>query len=107
MCAIQPIDTREISDAWKFRHLVVENQSLPQVLDTLSRYRSGLIRYNRQELAHMNVSAVLPLDDIDKALYLLTRNFPIRTRSYTSWLTLVEATDNHHSSSSDAPNPSR
>ena len=107
MSAIQTIDTREISDAWKFRHLVVENQSLPQVLDTLSRYRSGLIRYNRQELAHMNVSAVLPLDDIDKALYLLTRNFPIRTRSYTSWLTLVEATDNHHSSSSDAPNPSR
>ncbi|UJP04136.1 MAG: FecR domain-containing protein [Nitrosomonas sp.] len=102
---IQTIDTHEISNAWKFRHLLVENQSLPQVLDTLSRYRPGLIRYNRQELAHMNVSAVLPLDDIDQALYLLTRNFPIRTHSYTSWLTLVEAIGTDHPAPSSDSNP--
>jgi len=103
---IQTVDIREISDAWKFRHLIVENQSLPEVLDILSRYRTGLIRYDRQALAHMNVSAVLPLDDIDRALYLLTRNFPIRTRAYTSWLTVVEVTDaGHPMPSSDLNRP--
>ncbi|MCC7136763.1 MAG: FecR domain-containing protein [Nitrosomonas sp.] len=88
---IENVNIREISDAWKFRHLIVENQPLPEVLDTLSRYRTGLIHYNTQVLEHMKVSAVLPLDDIDKALYLLARSFPIQVRTITPWLVIVEA----------------
>jgi len=88
---IEAVNIREISDAWKSRHLVVENRPLPEVLDKLSRYHTGLIHYNTQALEHMKVSAVLPLDDIDTALYLLTRSFPIQVRKMTPWLIMVEA----------------
>ncbi|SEM89952.1 FecR family protein [Nitrosomonas marina] len=87
---IETIDIRGISDAWKFRHLVVSNIPLPDVLDQLSRYRSGFIRYNRQKLEKMTVSAVLPVDDTDKALHLLTKSFPIQTHTITPWLVVVE-----------------
>lgn len=93
--AIENVNIREISDAWKFRHLVVENRPLPEVLDELSRYRTGLIHYNTQALEHMKVSAVLPLDDIDTALYLLTRSFPIQVHTITPWLVIVEANTRH------------
>lgn len=99
---IKAVDIREIEDAWKFRHLVVENQPLSQVLEILSSYHPGVIRYDSRELSNMKVSAVLPLDNTNKALYLLTRNFPIRTRSYTPWLIMVEAIgpiENHLTSS--------
>jgi transmembrane sensor len=92
---IETVNIREISDAWKFRHLVVENRPLPEVLDELSRYRTGLIHYNTQALEHMKVSAVLPLDDIDTALYLLTRSFPIQIHTITPWLVIVEANARH------------
>ncbi len=88
---LNTVNIREISDAWKFRHLIVENQSLPEVLDKLSHYRSGWIHYNTQALKHMKVSAVLPLDNIDAALELLTRSFPIQVHTVTSWLVVVEA----------------
>lgn len=93
---IETVNIREIADAWKFRHLVVENRPLTEVLDELSRYRTGLIHYNTQALEHMKVSAVLPLDDIDTALYLLTRSFPIQVRKMTPWLIMVESDATTH-----------
>lgn len=92
---IETVNIREISDSWKFRHLVFENRPLPEVLDTLSRYRTGLIQYDTQALEHMKVSAVLPLDNIDTALHLLTRSFPIQVRTITPWLIIVEADARH------------
>lgn len=88
---IEEIDARGISDAWQFHHLVVENRPLPEVLDELARYRTGLIRFDRAALESMRVTAVLPLDNSDRALHLLTRSFPLKIRAITSWLTLVEA----------------
>lgn len=87
---IESVDTKALSDAWTFHHLKVNNQPLPEVLDQLSRYRTGLILYDAHALAEMKISAVLPLDDTDKALYLLTRSFPIRTYTITPWLLVVE-----------------
>ncbi|MCC6916960.1 FecR domain-containing protein [Nitrosomonas sp.] len=87
---IETVDTQELSDAWAFRHLKVNNRPLSEVLDRLSRYRTGLVLYNAHELERLRISAVLPLDDTDKALYLLTRSFPIRTYTITPWLLIVE-----------------
>ena len=39
----------------------------------------------------MNVSAVLPLEDTDRALQLLADSFPIRINRITPWLIVVEA----------------
>jgi transmembrane sensor len=63
------------------------------VLDELARYRPGFIRYDRSQIENMKVSAVLPLDDPDKALQLLAGSFPIRVHTVTSWLVIIDVTD--------------
>ena len=88
---VETVDTLEIADAWESRHLIVKNRPLPEVLDDLSRHRTGLIHYDREALEAMKVTAALPLDNVDKALYLLTRSFPIQVHHVTSWLTIIES----------------
>ncbi len=90
---VEEIDEHAFSDAWKFRHLVVENQSLPEVLDELARHHAGFFHYDRVALEEKRVSAVLPLDDTEKALQLLARSFSLRITTYTPWLTIVEEID--------------
>lgn len=90
--AIDDIDARSITDAWKFHQLVVRNQPLPEVLDALDRYRPGAISYNRAQIAAINVSAVLPLDDTGRALQLLANSFPaLRFRTLSPYLVRVDA----------------
>lgn len=89
---IEDIDARSISDAWKYHQLVVRNQPLPEVLDQLGRYRTGRIFYDRVQIANINVAAVLPLDDTDRALQLLADSLPaIRIRRMTPWVVVVDA----------------
>ncbi len=96
---VETVDTFEIADAWESRHLIVKNRPLPEVLDELSRHRTGLFHYDREALEAMKVTAALPLDNVDKALYLLSRSFPIQVHHVTSWLTIIES-----SHSNDAQN---
>lgn len=89
---VQDIDARSVADAWKFHQLVVRGQPLPQVLEALNRYRPGLISYDRAAIEHINVVAVLPLDDTDRALQLLGQSFPqLRMRRLSSYLVRVDA----------------
>jgi len=89
---VTAVDVRSVEGAWRFRQLVVQGEPLPDVLDRLNRHRRGLIRYDRAALEAIKVSAVLPLDDTDRALSLLAASFPaIRVRTLTPWLVLVDA----------------
>lgn len=89
---IESIDARSVSDAWKFHQLVVHDQPLPEVLDALDRHRPGHIRYDRARIENIKVSAVLPLDDTDRALQLLVASFPaVRVRTLTPYLVMVGA----------------
>ncbi len=90
---VEEIDTHVFSDAWKSRQLVVENQPLPDVLDELARHRTGFFHYDRIALENMRVSAVLPLDDTEKSLQLLARSFPLRIKTFTPWLTIIDEVD--------------
>ncbi|MEC5398554.1 FecR family protein [Uliginosibacterium sp. H1] len=81
-------------DAFLRQRLLVQGRTLPEVLDELARHRSGLIRYDRAQIEGIRVSAVLPLDDTDRALQLLVTSFPqLRVRSLTPWLVLVDSTE--------------
>ncbi len=89
---LESIDVRSVDDAWKYHQLVVQGQSLAEVLDTLNRYRPGLISYDRSQIANIHVAAVLPLDDIDRALNLLGHSFPqLRMRRLSPYLVRVDA----------------
>ncbi|MFT4100308.1 MAG: FecR domain-containing protein [Burkholderiaceae bacterium] len=86
------IDARGLSDAWRHHRLVVDDRPLAEVLDELARHRPGSIHYDRAQIEGLRVSAVLPLDDTDRALALLRTSFPVlRIRTVTSWIVLVDA----------------
>ena len=88
---VENVDPAAISDAWRLHQLVVDNQPLSNVLDQLDRQRPGRIVFNRAALAGIRVSAVLPLDDTDRALDLLLTNFPqLRIRTVSPYLVLVD-----------------
>jgi transmembrane sensor len=86
------VDAAATQGAFERRRLLVQDRPLPEVLDELARQRRGFIRYERDALAAIRVSAVLPLDDTERALQLLADNFPqLRVRTLTPWVVLVDA----------------
>lgn len=87
--AVEAIDAGSIADAWKFNQLVVQDTPLPDVLDELARQRAGILRYDRAALAHIRVSAVLPLGDTDQALRLLSASHHLQLTGFTPWLLSV------------------
>ncbi len=86
---VESVDVRSLSDAWARHQLVVQDRPLPEVLAELSRHRPGWLRYDAAALATYRVSAVLPLDDTDRALQLLAASFPLDIQSRGRWLTQV------------------
>ncbi|NVD99115.1 FecR domain-containing protein [Massilia sp. BJB1822] len=86
------IDAGSVSDAWRLHQLVVQDRPLSEVLDELARHRPGALRYDRAQLDGIRVSAVLPLDDTERALHLLLTSFPqLRIRTVTPYLVLIDA----------------
>lgn len=86
------IDPASVDDAWKQHQLVALDRPLPEVLDELNRHRPGTIRFDSQGLNGIKVSAVLPLDDTDRALQLLVTSLPaLRVRTLTPYLAIVDA----------------
>jgi transmembrane sensor len=84
----QTINTSFISD-WSQQQLIVDDQPLLDVLDELSRYRTGHIRIDRKALAQHKVSGVFPLNDIERSLQALAKSLPISVKAYTPLLTVV------------------
>ncbi|MFV9656428.1 FecR family protein [Pseudomonas sp. NY15366] len=83
------VDTRSVEDAWRHHQLVVRDQPLPAVLDQLARQFPGHMQFDREALADLRVSAVLPLDDSDRALNLLAEALPLQIREFTPWLKVI------------------
>ncbi len=88
---LQPVDTANVEQAWRNRQFAAQDMPLPDVLRELDRQRPGRILFDRDELARIKVSAVLPLKDTDDALQLLVNNFPeLRVRMLTPYLVRVD-----------------
>lgn len=89
---VERVDAQGIADAWARHQLVVSDRPLAEVLDLLARQRRGYVRYDHGQIDGIRVSAVLPLDDPDRALRLLASSFPqLRMRTLTPYLVLVDA----------------
>lgn len=86
----EAVDSSLLDTAWNARQMVVRDRPLGEVLDEIARHRSGYLRYDRKALAGIHVSAVLPLDDTDRALQLLLNSFPeLHIRRITPYLVMV------------------
>ncbi len=84
------IDPASFEQAWQGHQLVVEQWPLPKVLEALGRQRRGHLQFDASALADLKVSAVLPLDDTERALQLLAQALPIRLQSFTPLWTRIE-----------------
>jgi len=85
------VEPGRIEDAWHTHRLFADDRPLNEVLDTLARHRPGVMRFDAAALSQVRVSAVLPLDDTDRALQLLAASLPgLRVRSYTPYFLSVD-----------------
>ncbi|ADR58551.1 MULTISPECIES: FecR family protein [Pseudomonas] len=84
------IEPARVDRAWQHHQLVADGVPLDQVLDALAEQRRGVLRFDRQAMQAIRVSAVLPLDDSERALRLLAEALPIRIGGVGRWWTTVE-----------------
>jgi transmembrane sensor len=84
------IDPQRVEQAWQQHQLVADGVPLDQVLDALAAQRQGVLRFDRQAMQGLSVTAVLPLDDSERALRLLAEALPIRIGGFGRWWTTVE-----------------
>ena len=76
--------------AWLDGKFVAEQMPLGAFLDELSRYRSGVIRYD-QTAASMVISGVFPLLDTDRVLQSLLQALPLRIDYFSRYWVTVHA----------------
>lgn len=74
---------------WREGVLMAQNQPLGDFLRELSRYRSGLLRWEPM-LESLRVTGSFRLDDTDKVLALLAASLPLEVQARTRfWVTLT------------------
>lgn len=72
------------SDSWTQGMLVVNDQPLDRFLDTLSKYRHGVISIDPQ-LRQYHISGGFYLDDTDQALAAVAKSFPVEVSYLTPY----------------------
>lgn len=65
------INAHLLEQAWDQRKLVANGDDLTDILDYLEMYYSGKIIFDRASLQDIQVTATLPLDDVEKSLQAL------------------------------------
>jgi transmembrane sensor len=83
------LDPQTRDQAWQRRQLVVHDEPLGAVLEQLAQQQRGYWHYDAKALAHLRISAVLPLDDSARALALIEEILPVRVQRLTPWLVRV------------------
>lgn len=81
------------------QQLVVDNQSIVKVLDTLKPYYKGYLSFDRESLGNIKVSGVFPLDNPLLSLQTLENAVAVKATNYSRWIThisLRKAQDKKH-----------
>lgn len=86
---LNDVDGPGIEQAWEHHKLVVKRLPLAQVLERLNRFHNGWMMYDATTLANLEVTAILPADDSERALRLLARSLPIKVEKIAPWVTRI------------------
>lgn len=78
------------ASAWARGQLVAKRMQLRELTAELARYRHGWLRCD-PAIAHLEVSGVFQLDDIDRALSALSESLPVRVERFTPLWTRIVA----------------
>ncbi len=77
------------TDAWTRGMLVVDNARLGDVVDELSRYRTGYLGVDKN-VADLRITGSFPLHDTTLALNALLPTLPVRIEQHTPWWVTVK-----------------
>lgn len=88
--ADQPQALDADAQAWAQGLLVARNQPLGELVDSLRRYRSGVLLCD-EAAAALRVTGVFPLDDTDRILDALAHSFPLEVHRHTRFWTRIAA----------------
>lgn len=90
--ALSPVTAASpFAASWSLGSLTVVDMPLGQLLQELSRYRSGMVSCS-PDIAQLKISGAFPLNDTDRALAVITRAFPVEQKRLTRyWVRLVAA----------------
>jgi transmembrane sensor len=76
--------------AWVQGRLEVRDRPLYEVIDSLRRYRRGILHLS-PEVADLRLSGLYPLDDSERTLQLLERSLPIRVTWHNPYWVSIDA----------------
>ncbi|QJP95944.1 FecR domain-containing protein [Pseudomonas fluorescens] len=76
--------------AWVQGRLEVRDRPLSEVIDSLRRYRRGILHLS-PDVAGLHLSGLYSLDDSDRTLQLLERSLPIRVTWHNPYWVSIEA----------------
>lgn len=76
--------------AWTKGLINANEMPLSELLDTLSEYHTGFIKYDSKELSHYNISGVYAIDKPLDTLAAIQLILPIRVRTMTDGLVWVD-----------------
>jgi transmembrane sensor len=76
--------------AWMQGRLEVRDRPLYEVIDSLRRYRRGILHLS-PDVADLRLSGLYPLDDSDRTLQLLEHSLPIRVTWHNPYWVSVDA----------------
>ncbi|OUY07538.1 FecR family protein [Acinetobacter populi] len=79
-----------LSQAWESKKLVVNNMPLDQVLQILASYQNSYYVYSKENLQQFKVTAVLPLDQPEVALQLLSEHIGLEISKYSQYITSIK-----------------
>lgn len=88
--AAPPAPARETEAAWAQGVLIAENMRVADFVADIDRYRSGVLRCDRQ-VADLRVSGVFSLRNTDRALHNLTLVLPVQLVWHTRYWVSVDA----------------
>lgn len=71
------------------KQLIVDNQPVIRVLETLQSQHLGYIAIDKESLRGIKVSGVFPLDDLSLALSSLEKAVPVKVDQYSRWFTKI------------------
>lgn len=80
------------ADAWTRGMLVVDNVRLGDLINELSRYRTGHLGV-APEVADLRITGTFPLTNTDLALKALMPTLPVQLEQHTHWWVTVVASD--------------
>ena len=83
--SIKQLDHSRYEKAWRDHLLVANGLPLSEVLTKLKRVHHAHLDFDNEALKDIRVYAVLPLDEPERALQLLSDSLPIELNSFTPW----------------------